>query len=83
MLSTLRNKANGTIITNLRNVGFRYLSSTAVETNEWFMWPREKEGNIYAVNWSLVGEGVTPTGNAYRNARLPLLTSMLSVKPNG
>jgi len=83
MLSTLRNKASATIITNLRNVGFRYLSSTAVETNEWFMWPREKEGNLYAVNWSLVGEGVTPTGNAYRNARLPLLTSMLSVKPQG
>lgn len=82
MLSTLRNKTSTAITTHLRNVGFRYLSSTPVETSEWFMWPRETEGNTYAVNWSLVGEGVTPTGNAYRNARLPLLTSMLSAKPN-
>ena len=83
MLSTLRNKAGSIINTHLRSKGFRYLSATPVETSDWFTWPRETEGNTYAVNWSLVGEGVTPTGNAYRNARLPLLTNMLSAKPRG
>ena len=55
--------------------------STVMETDQWFLWPRENEGNTYAVNWSLVGDGVTPTGDAYRNARAALLTSKLSAKP--
>ena len=56
--------------------------STAVETDQWMVWPRETEGNTYSVNWSLVGDGVTPTGEAYRNARVGLLTSKLSAKPS-
>ena len=84
MLSTLRNKARTSISTSLRSRECgRFMSTKAVETNDWFVWPRETEGNTYAVNWSLVGDGVAPTGNAYRNARLPLLTSMLSAKPSG
>ncbi len=86
MLSTLRSRLISTTKSSQlhRNVGFMYLSTKkAIETKEWFMWPRETEANDYAVNWSLVGDGVTPTGNAYRNARLPLLTSMLSAKPAG
>ena len=47
---------------------------------EYITFPREVEGNIYADNWSLVVDGVTPTGNAYRNARSHLLTSRLGVK---
>lgn len=85
MLSTLRSKARTfSITTSLCSTECsRFMSTKAVETNEWFMWPRETEGNTYAVNWSLVGDGVAPTGNAYRNARMPLLTSMLSAKPSG
>lgn len=44
------------------------------------VFPRETEGNNYAVNWSLTEEGVVPTGDAFRNARLGLLTSRLSAK---
>ena len=58
-------------------------ASSAIETENWFMFPRETEGNIYKVNWSLVGEGVTPTQNAFRNARAALLISHLSAKPSG
>jgi hypothetical protein len=58
-------------------------ASSAIETDSWFMFPRETEGNIYKVNWSLVGEGVTPTQSAFRNARAALLISHLSAKPAG
>jgi hypothetical protein len=51
------------------------------ETDEWFVFPREAEGNIYSVNWSLVVDGVTPTKKAYRDARLTLLNSHLPNKP--
>jgi len=53
-----------------------------VVTNEWFSFPRETEGNIYSVNWSLNVDGVVPIKSAYRNARIPLLTSHLPVKVN-
>ena len=52
--------------------------STAAQEKTYF--PRESEGNIYSVNWSLTEDGVVPTGDAYRNARLPLLVSRLSSK---
>ena len=47
---------------------------------ESFVFPKEKEGNIYKVNWSLTEDGVTPVGNAYRNARQSLITKRLGVK---
>lgn len=47
--------------------------NTGYETDEWFVFPREREGNEYAVNWSLVGDGVTPVADAFRNARPQLL----------
>lgn len=54
----------------------------SLETEDWFIFPRETEGNIYTVNWSLVIEGVTPTKQAYRDARIALITSKLPVKPS-
>ena len=48
-----------------------------VETEEYFSWPREREGNIYPVNWSLNTDGVIPIGDAFRNARLKLLNNRL------
>jgi len=32
------------------------------------------------VNWSLIEDGVTPRGNAYQRARLPLLTTHIPKK---
>jgi len=51
-----------------------------VQTDEWFLFPRQREGNIYAVNWSLVEDGVTPVGDAFRNAELSTLTKKLGSK---
>lgn len=53
---------------------------STVQTEEWSLFPREREGNIYSVNWSLCEDGVVPVGDAYRNARLPILTNRLGVK---
>ena len=47
---------------------------------ESFVFPREAEGNIYKVNWSLTEDGVTPVGNAYRNPRMSLVMKRLGVK---
>lgn len=38
---------------------------------------------MYSVNWSLCGEGVVPTEEAFRDARVSLLTSKLTAKPAG
>ena len=35
---------------------------------------------MYAVNWSLVEDGVTPVGDAFRNAQLSTLTKKLGAK---
>ena len=51
-----------------------------VQTDEWFLFPRQREGNIYVVNWSLVEDGVTPVGDAFRNAELSTLTKKLGSK---
>lgn len=56
--------------------------SFSVETSEWYSWPRQREGNIYSVNWSLVEDGVVPVGDAFHNARINLLTNRLGVKAN-
>lgn len=55
----------------------------AVETEEWALFPRQREGNIYDHNWSLCEDGVVPEGDAYRNARLPILTSAVGAKAQG
>ena len=47
------------------------------------VFPRETEGNVYAVNWSLTEDGVVPVGSAFRNARLPVLTTRLPAKLEG
>jgi hypothetical protein len=55
----------------------RFFASTQ---NDWFLFPRESEGNTYSVNWSLAEDGVVNTGEAFRNARLPILTTRLATK---
>ena len=52
----------------------------SVETEEWGLFPREREGNVYVHNWSLVEDGVVATGEAFRNARLPVLAHRMGVK---
>jgi len=59
---------------------FSLNATASLPTQSWGVFPREKEGNLYAVNWSLNVDGVTPVGAAYRNARIGLLTSRLSSK---
>jgi ATP-dependent phosphoenolpyruvate carboxykinase len=51
-----------------------------VQTDEWSLFPRETEGNVYAVNWSLCEDGVVPVGDAFRNARVSMLTKKMGVK---
>lgn len=52
----------------------------STETDEWFIFPREEEGNIYMHNWSMVEDGVVPVGKAFRNARLSVITNAMGVK---
>lgn len=47
------------------------------------IFPREHEGNIYSVNWSLCEDGVVPVGNAYRNARTVLLKHRVGIRGSG
>ena len=42
--------------------------------------PREREGNMYEVNFSLLEDGITSVGDSFRNARVPLLVSRLPSK---
>jgi hypothetical protein len=50
------------------------LPSSVPETDDWFVFPRQREGRVYSVNWSLNEDNVVPTGeNAFHNARLQLL----------
>ena len=60
-----------------KKLSFRGFSSAA---EEYTTFPREREGNVYAVNWSMTEDGVVPTGDAFRNARLPILTTRLPKK---
>jgi hypothetical protein len=46
------------------------------------VFPREREGNIYDVNYSLNEDGITPVGDAFRNARIPIITTRLGMKSN-
>jgi hypothetical protein len=47
--------------------------ATATSDSQFFTFPRETEGNNYAVNWSLVEDGVVSVGSAYRNAKFQQL----------
>ena len=44
------------------------------------IYPREREGNIYDDNFSLNVDGIVSTADAYRNARISLLTAALPSK---
>ena len=57
--------------------------SSAAAAEEYTTFPREREGNVYAVNWSMTEDGVVPAGDAFRNARVPLLTTRLPKKVDG
>lgn len=64
----------------LRNKKAISIRKFSVTNNEFLVFPRESEGNIYSVNYSLTEDGVTPVGDAFRNARLPVLVNRLNVK---
>lgn len=66
-------------MTMMHKQTWRQFSSTQSQPN-YLVFPRESEGNVYDDNWSLVVDGITPTGNAYRNARTNLLLTRLGVK---
>ena len=53
---------------------------TNVPFVESFVFPREREGNIYDVNWSLTEDGVTPVGDAFRNARFSLIAKRFGIQ---
>lgn len=48
--------------------------------DEWMPFPREREGNDYETNWSIVEDGVVSVGDSFRLARLPLLLERIPVK---
>lgn len=54
--------------------------STAFPVSNKGIWGQNTEGDNFSVNWSLTEDGVVPTGDAYRNARVPLLTTRLPAK---
>jgi len=66
-------------ISNWNKTSSRSVTVTA-KTNEWFVFPRESEGNTYSVNWSLVADGISPSKEAFHNARVSMLTSRLPNK---
>jgi len=53
---------------------------TAKTDPKWSVFPREREGNEYDVNFSVLEDGVTPTGDCFRNARGELLKSCIGDK---
>lgn len=58
----------------------RVLPDKTYQNDEFFVFPREREGNDYWVNWSMTEDGITPVGeSAFRNARLTLLKSRLGI----
>lgn len=58
----------------------RVLPDKTYQNDEFFVFPREREGNDYWVNWSMTEDGVTPVGeSAFRNARLALLKTRLGI----
>ena len=61
----------------------RQLPTSTPETEEWGLFPREREGNEYKVNWSLTYDGIVSTGDAFHNARLPVLATRLPNKISG
>jgi hypothetical protein len=56
------------------------MSTSLACTEGWSVFPREREGNLYPVNWSLNEDGVVAVGDAFQNARLPVLTTRLEAK---
>lgn len=49
----------------MRSTGLRAFAR-ATETDEYMVFPRERPGLDYSLNWSLNRNGVTPLGDAYR-----------------
>lgn len=84
MLRIISNNLKNNISKISGRVSTRYLSTQIDHEKEFMVWPRETEGNIMAVNWSLNSDGVVPVGeaNAYRNARIKLLANHLPSKPS-
>lgn len=45
------------------------------------VFPREREGNDYSMNYSLLEDQITPVGDVFRNARVATLVARLADKP--
>lgn len=73
---------SGLILRNKRVSKITRAAHTLNTNKEWVLFPREHEGNNYNVNYSLVEDGVTAVGDAYRNARVPLLATKIGSKIN-
>lgn len=83
MLRIISNNLKNNISKISSRISTRYLSTQIDnEVKEFMVFPRESEGNDYSVNWSLNLDGIAPIGktNAYRNARMKLLSSHLPSK---
>lgn len=78
---------NRSILTNIHRFNvistlnsFSTITKPSTSKPDFLLWPREREGNIYMDNWSLVNDGLTPNANAYRNARVELINTFLPKK---
>mmetsp|Transcript_964 Transcript_964/g.1248 ORF Transcript_964/g.1248 Transcript_964/m.1248 type:complete len:386 (+) Transcript_964:51-1208(+) len=47
---------------------------------DYIVFPKEREGLEYKLNWSLADDGITPTGDAYGNIKLTTLKKKLGLK---
>lgn len=54
-------------------------TKSAPEIKESFIFPNEREGNLFFDNWSLTVDGVSPIGDAFRNARTGLLATRIGL----
>ena len=55
-------------------------ASVSSESESWFTFPRENDGNQYSVNWSLVQDGIIPKQHAYKNAKKNVLLTHMGLK---
>lgn len=53
------------------------------ETDSYIIFPREKPGLDYKLNWSLAADDITPSGDAYRNADKAVLDKESGKAPSG
>lgn len=83
LVLALRRNSSNCVRRNVRSATFATAPSKKPKQPESIQFSMNREGDILADNWSLVNDGVTAVGNAYRNARIELLTNRFPVKVEG